>query len=140
MAYLLSIAMFLPLLTPQKQTLSDALYELPQQVREQATLIVTGTYAEGRTPCLFMPDGTRRWAMESSIRIKKAYRGEAGGKYIYLDWGMLLKTKMKLMQGHTYLVALRPNSRSMNAIRKGECLPFWESLDDEEIIAIVELK
>lgn len=140
MAYLLGIAMFLTLLTPQKQTLPDAFYELPEQVREQATLIVIGTYAEGRTRCIFMPDGTRRWTMESSIRIKKVYRGEAGGKYIYLDWGTLLETNVKLMQGHTYLVVLRPNSRSMNAIRKGEHVPFWESLDDEEIIAIVELK
>jgi hypothetical protein len=140
MAHLLKIAMLLTLLAPQKQNLPNAYYELPEQVREQATLIVTGTYAEGRSPCIFMADGIRAWAIESYIRIKKIHRGEAKGKTIYLKFNRLLETNMKLTQGHTYLVLLRPNERSMKAIREGEYMPFWEALHDEEIIAIIELK
>jgi len=132
--------MLLTLLAPQKQNLPDAFYTLPEQVREQATLIVTGTYAEGRTPCIFMADGTRAWSMEALIQIKKVYRGEAGGKFIYLDWFDLLHRGMRLKRDHTYLVLLRPNERSMQSIRKGEHVAFWDALDDEEIIAIVELK
>ncbi len=90
MTQLLAIAMLLTLLAPQKQNLPDAFYELPEQVREQATLIVTGTYAEGRTPCIYLANGTRVWSMES--------------------------------------------------LGKGEHAAFWDALDDEEIIAIVELK
>ncbi len=140
MAHLFAIAMLLTLPAPQKQNLPDAFYELPEQVREQATLIVTGAYAEGRSPCIFMPDGTRRWAIESYIRIRKIHRGDAKGKLIYLKFGRLRETNLKLAQGNTYLVLLRPNTKSMKAIRAGEYLPFWEALHDEEIIAIVELK
>jgi len=140
MAQLLAIAMLLTLLAPQKQNLPDAFYELPEQVREQATLIVTGTYGEGRTPCIFRPDGTRVWSMESLIQIKKVYQGEAGGKFVYLDWFDLLHRGMRLKRDHTYLVLLRPNERSTQSIRKGEHVAFWDALDDKEIIAIVELK
>ena len=140
MAYLLSIAMLFTLLAPQHENLPDAFYELPEQVREQATLIVTGTYAEGRSPCIWMPDGTRVWAVESYIRIRKVYRGKAGGKLIYLSYGRLRETGMKLTNDHKYLVLLRPNPSSMKAIQAGEYLPFWESLSDKEIVAIVELK
>ena len=41
MTHLLGIAMLLVLLGPQQQNLPDAFYELPEQVREQATLIVS---------------------------------------------------------------------------------------------------
>ena len=140
MAQLLAIAMLLTLLAPQKQDLPDVFYELREQVREQATLIVTGTYSEGRTPCIFMADGSRAWTMESLIQIKTIYRGEAGGKFIYLDWSDLLRRGMKLKRDHTYLVLLRPNEKSTQSIRKGEHVAFWDALDDEEIIAIVELK
>ena len=78
--------------------------------------------------------------MESSIRVGKVYRGEAGGKYIYLGWSDLLDMGLKLKRDHTYLVLLRPNEKSMRAIRAGEHVPFWDALDDEEIVAIVELK
>jgi len=132
--------MLFTLLAPQKQNLPDAFYELPAQVREQATLIVTGTYGEGRSPCIFMADGIRAWAMEAYLRVTKVYRGEAGGKTIYLDWDDLRETGMKLTRGHRYLVLLRPNSKSMKAIRAGEYVPFWDALDKEEVLAIVELK
>ena len=140
MAYLLSIGILLALLAPQQQNLPDAFYELPEQVREQATLIVTGTYAQGRSPCIWMPDGSRVWAVESYIRISRIYRGKAGGKVIYLDYGWLHDAGMKLTNDHKYLVLLRPNPSSMKAIQAGEYLPFWESLSDKEIVAIVELK
>ena len=139
MTHLAAIAMLLTLLAPQKQNLPAAFYELPEEVRTQATLIVSGTYGEGRTPCIFMADGIRAWSMEASIQIKKVYRGQAGGKFIYLDWFNLRERGVKVMRVHTYLVLLRPNPRSMEAIRKGEHVLFWDALDDEEILAVVEL-
>jgi hypothetical protein len=141
MTHLLGIAMLLTLLAPQQQTLPDAYYELPEQVRERATLIVTGTYGEGRSPCIFMPDGTRVWYMVSSFRITKVYRGEVGGKFIYLNKSSLLKSQaVQLTRDHNYLALLRPNEESMKAILAGKYVPVWDALGDEEILAIVELK
>ena len=127
-------------LAPQKQDLPDAFYDLPEEVRQQATLIVTGTYYEGRTPCFFISKTIRAWAMQSSIQIKKVYRGEAGGKFIYLNWSDLQHRGMKLKRDHTYLVLLRPDERSSQSLQKGEHVSFWDALEDEEIIGIVELK
>src|SRR5688500_1536586 len=114
--------MALLLLTPQGQHLPDAFYQLPEQVREKATLIVAGTYGEGRSPCIFMPDGSRRWALESWFQITKVYRGEAGGKSIYINSAMLPKAEgvsEGLEVGHKYLVLLRPGDESMKLIRAG---------------------
>jgi len=141
MKYLLSMALLL--LAPQDQRLPDAFYQLPEQVREKATLIITGTYGEGRSPCIFMPDGSRRWALVSWFNVTKVYRGKVGGKSISINSAMLPKTEDvsgKLEVGHKYLVLLRPNDESMKLIKAGGHVPFWEALSDEEIIAIAELK
>ena len=142
MTHLLSIAMLLTLLAPQQQNLPDAYYELPEQVRKQATLIVKGIYAEGRSPCIFMPDGTRRWTLESFVQVKKVYRGEVRSKFLYLNRNALVETKaerMKLTRGQTYLILLRLSAESWKVIQ-GEYVPGWDALSDEEILAIVELK
>ena len=90
-----------------------------------------------------MPDGSRVWALESWFQIKKVYRGKVGGKSVYINSGMLPKTKdvsVTLKVGREYLVLLRPSDESMKLIKPGEYVPFWNTLDGEEIIAIVELK
>jgi hypothetical protein len=139
---LFSIALLL-ILVPQIQNLHDTFYQLPEHVREKATLIVTGTYAQGRSPCIWRPDGTRVWALESWFRITKVYRGKVGGKSIYINTAMLPKTKEvgeKLKAGRDYLILLRPRVESMKVIKAGEYVPVWDALHDEEIIAIVDLK
>lgn len=141
MTQLLGIAMLLTLFAPQQQqNLPDAYYELPEQVRKRATLIVTGTYGEGRSPCIFMPDGSRVWYLISSIQITKVYRGEARTRnVIYLNKSSLPEG-VQLTRDHKYLLLLRPSEESMNAIKEGKYVPVWHVLHDEEIIAIVELK
>src|SRR5689334_17679972 len=84
MSHLFSVALVLLMLTPQGQKLPDAFYKLPEEVRERATVIVEGTYGQGRSPCIFMPDGSRAWALEAWFQIKKVYRGQVGGKSIYI--------------------------------------------------------
>ena len=139
MSCLLAIAMLLTL--APDQNLPDGFYELPEEIRGQATLIVTGTYSEGRSPCIVRPGGIRAWTVESVMKITKVHRGEVGGKFIYLSWSTLLKRQAgKLTPGQKYLVLLRPNEESMKAIREGKYVPAWNALYDEEIIAIVELK
>jgi hypothetical protein len=142
MSYLISLAMLLMILVPRTQELPDEFYQIPEQDRTKATLIVTGTYGQGRSPCMFMPDGSRRWARESSFRIKRVYRGQVGGKFIYINRGASPKTDAgaALEVGREYLVLLRPSEESMKAIKAGEYVPAWDAPSDEEIIAIVGLK
>ena len=137
------IAVLLFTLVPQNQRLPSEFYQIPEQVRDKATVVVSGTYAQGRSPCIFMPDGSRVWALESWFQITKVYRGQVGGKSIYINSAMLPKTKEvseKLEVGRGYLILLRPSEGSMKVIRAGEYVAVWNALHGEEIIAIVELK
>lgn len=143
MNYLISLATLLLMLVPQSQKLPEEFYRIPERVRAEATVIIAGTYAEGRSPCIFMPDGSRRWALESRFQVTKVYRGEVGGKSIYTQSRRLPKTEgvsAELEVGHKYLVLLRPGDESTKLIKAGGHVPFWDALRDEEIIAIVELK
>jgi len=143
MNHLFSVALVLLMLTPQNQKLPDAFYTLPEEVREKATVIVKGTYEQGRSPCIFMPDGSRIWALEAWFQIKKIYRGQVGGKSIYIKRSLPPKTEdagTDLEVGREYLVFLRPSEESMKAIRAGEYVPAWDALHDDEIIAVVGIK
>ena len=141
MNYLFSLVLLLMLVPGQK--LPDAFHQLPEQVREKATVIVTGTYGEGRSPCIFMPDGSRIWALESWFNVKKVYRGNVGGKTIQINSRVsptINGVSAKLKVGRDYLVLLRPNEASVKVIEAGEYVPVWDALQGEEILAIVELK
>ena len=142
MNHLISLVLLL-MLVPQNQKLPDEFHQLPEEVREKATLIFTGTYGEGRSPCLFLPDGRRIWALESWFNVKSVYRGKAGGKTIYVNSRVSPRVKevsVKLVVGRDYLVLLRPNEKAMKAIEAGEYVPAWAGHYDEGIVAIVELK
>ena len=142
MTHLLAIALLFTLVPPG-QNLPDAFYQLPEEVREKATVIVTGTYGEGRSPCIFMPDGSRIWALESWFNVKKVYRGEVGGKSISINSRVSPKinnVSVKLEVGRDYLVLLRPNEKSMKVIKAGEYVPVWDAVSLSEIVAIVELR
>ena len=142
MNHLLLLAMLVLMPVSQNQGLPDAFNQLPPQVREQATIVVTGTYGKGRGACIFMPDGSRRWALEYWFLITKVYRGKVAGRSININSAMLPKNQyvsLKLEAGRDYLVLLRPSEKSMEVIKKGRYVPVWDALHDEEIIAIVEL-
>ncbi len=143
MTHLFSFVALLLMLLPQNQQLPDAFHQLPEQMREKATVVFTGTYGERRGPCMFLADGTRRWALEPWFNVKKVYRGEVGGKAIQINSRVSPKindVSVKLEVGRDYLVLLRPNEESMKVIKAGEYVPVWDALHGEEIIAIVKLK
>lgn len=143
MNHLLSLAVLLLVPVSQNQKLPNAYYQLPEQVREKATIIARGKYALGRRPYVLMPDGTQVWAQTSWFRITKVYRGSVGGRAIHINSSMLPKTKYvsaRLEVGREYLVLLRPGSKSIEMLKAGEQIPVRGALRDEEIIAIVGLR
>ena len=143
MNQLLSLALLLVVPVSQNQKLPDAYYQLPQQIREQATIVATGKYGWGRTPYVWMRDGTQVFARTSWFQITKVYRGQVGGRSIYINSSMLPNTKYvsaKLAVGQNYLVLLRPTTKSLKVLKKRETFPIRDDLHDEEILAIVELR
>lgn len=142
MNHLFSLALLVLTLAPQSQQLPSAFYKVPEDVRARATLIVRGTYGQGRSPCIFMPDGSRAWTLETWFQVKTVYRGQVGGKSVYLKWNGLPKNEragVPLETGHEYLVLLRPNEESWKTIKSGKYVAAWDALDDDEVVAIVEL-
>lgn len=143
MNYLLSLAMLFSMLVSQNQQLPDAFDQLPVEVREKATIVVTGTYGQGRGPCLMTANGLRVWPLESWFRVTKIYRGRVGGKSIYINSSRVLKNDYispELKVGRKYLVLLQPGDESQKWLERGEHVPAWDGLGDEEIIAIVPLE
>ena len=143
MNYHFLIVALLLTLVPRNQELPGAYYRIPEHVRDKATIVVSGTYGRGRSPCILRPDGTRFWVLESWFKLTKVYRGKVGGKYININSAMLpesAEVSDDLVVGRAYLILLRPSAESMEAIKAGEHVPAWDALQGEEIIAIVELK
>lgn len=131
------------MLTPQNQNLPDEFYQIPEPVRERATIIISGTFGQGRTPCMLRPDGMRVWAVDSWFEVKRAYRGSVSSRIIRINPLMLPRSSYvseQLKREHKYLVLLNPREEKMKALKTREGLRFWDSLRDEEIIAIMELK
>lgn len=142
MSPLCCLAMLL-FIWPQDLTLPDEYQQIPEQVRSQATIIVSGTFWQGRGPCMWMPDGSRRWALESGFEVKQVYRGRVGARLIYINRAELPNSgyvSRNLVAQQRYLVLLRPATESLKLIKSGKGVTFWDALHDEEIIAIVELK
>ncbi len=137
----LSSLVLLLMLVPQNQKLPDAFHQLPEEVREKATVIFTGTYGEGRSPCIYLGDGTRVWALEPWFNVKRVFRGEVGSKTIHLNdrVSQINDVSVNLKVGWDYLVLLRPNEKSMKVLKAGEYVPVWDALHAEEIIAVVPL-
>jgi hypothetical protein len=142
MHHLLSMAVLLMMLAPQHQNLPDELDRIPEQLRESATIIIAGTFGEGRTPCQWLPDGSRRWFRASWFEVKRVYRGEVKNRSIGINTAMLpvnAYVSAKLERGRDYLVLLRPGEPKLDGIKTGKALSFWDALQGDEIMAIVEL-
>lgn len=90
-----------------------------------------------------MPDGSREWFVDSWFDVKRVYRGEVVSELIRINTAMLPNVgyvKQNLQRGRKYLVLLRPSEESLETIKSGEVISFWDALCDDEIVAIVELK
>jgi|ERR1043165_3383477 hypothetical protein len=143
MKYLLSMAIVLMSLVPQSQSLPEEFYKIPDKLRERATVVLTGTFGKGRGPCILRPDGTRVWYLDSWFDVKKVYRGKVKSRSVRINTAMLPDSEYvtkSLELEHNYLALLRPDEETMKAMKTESGVRFEDSLRDDEIIAIVELK
>ena len=139
---LLSMAVLLIMVFPQHQNLPDEFHRIPKQLGESATIIIAGTYGEGRTPCQWLPDGSREWFKDSWFEVKRVYRGKVESRSIRINTEMLPVNgyvRENLEEARDYLVLLRPGEDKIEGIKTGTGLSFWDALHGDEIIAIVEL-
>ena len=142
MNYLFSILMLL-MLVPHNQKLPDEFQQLPAEVREKATVIFEGTYGERRGPPVYIGGGTTAWRLESYFDVKKVYRGKVVAKTILINSRVSPKindVSVNLKSGRDYLVLLRPNEKSMKLISSRKYISVHDRLQEEELIAIVELE
>jgi hypothetical protein len=141
MIQLFPAAMLLVMLSPQNQELPAEFYRIPEGVRDTATVVLSGTFGQGRTPCIMRPDGTRVWGVDSWFDVKVVYRGKVGNRQIRIRTAMLPKARYvstSLKHGARYLVLLQPSKESMEKIKTRDGLGFWDALRNEEIVAVVE--
>jgi len=139
---LLSMAVLLIMVFPQHQNPPNEFPRIPEQLRESATIIFAGTYVEGRTPCQWLPDGSREWFKDSWFEVKRVYRGNVSSRSIRINTAMLpvnSNVSQNLKETRDYLVLLRPGEDKIEGIKREKGLSFEDALHGDEIVAIVEL-
>ncbi len=115
----------------------------PRNLIKQANIIFSGTYTEGRSPCIFRPDGSRTWFLLEGFKIENIYKGKMTRNYIGIESEISAKKHIPkyLIEGHSYLVLLKIDLSTQKKLERNKDEYHYENvLGKEEIIAIVELK
>jgi hypothetical protein len=121
----------------------EAFRDLPTAVREAATVVVSGVYTVGRGPDERLPDGRTRWPLLQGFVTKKVYRGVVTTPYIGVEVAYPPRTwanGLRLVEGHQYLLVLRPSAASQELLRASKRSWSWRDvLPRAEVLAIVTL-
>ena len=118
--------------------LPDAFWTVPAEVRDRATVVVSGRYKVGRGPCELLPDGSRRWPLLRGFETTTVHRGEVKTDYIGVGDPRLLGSDDVPAEGATYVLLLRPSKASLSALRTPEgSRSHRDALPSDEVLAIV---
>ncbi len=125
--------------------LQGQLEALPSEVRNQATVVVSGKLLHGRSPCIPTDSkGSHRWYRETSIEVENVLRGDVAVRYVQINEAMLPHGRYvtkKLEDGQAYLLLLRPKPGSQKILSDREGMfAYFNAMCDDEIVAIVPLR
>ncbi len=123
---------------------SPSLDRLPKELWERAAVILTGTYTEGRTPCIWVNEDERRWYLTRGFTITGTHRGKIRSPYVEVDLSTPAERpyvcEQCMVPGRHYLLLLRPSPHSMQFLDTDrEALRWPNRLGSEEVLAIVEV-
>src|SRR6185295_18801662 len=107
----------------------------------QATVVVSGRFRTGRGPCEPLPDGRRRWGLLQGFEVGTVYVGALRSEYVGVRKAALYgsTSAAALIEGHEYLVLLRPSERSRALLDTPRASrAYRDALPEEEVLAIVE--
>jgi hypothetical protein len=127
--------------SPDAPALPDSFWKLPSDIRDRATVVVSGRFRVSRGPCEFLPDGSRRWALLRGFTPTVVHRGDVRSDYIGVESPRIQGSEdadAALVEGEEYLLVLRPSGRSMTVLRRREgSRSHRDALPPEEVLAIV---
>src|SRR6185503_18275565 len=80
----------------------DSFLALPDEVRAQATVVVSGRFRTGRGPCEPLPDGRRRWGLLQGFEVGTVYVGALRSEYVGVRKAALYgsTSAAALIEGH----------------------------------------
>jgi hypothetical protein len=114
--------------------LPQAFLRLPPEVRARATVVVSGTYTVDKGPDERLPDGRTRWPLLQGFMTKTVYLGDVLTPYI----GVERADGLSLIEGHEYLLVLRPSTKSWKMLRdRRRSWNYRDALPKDEVLAIV---
>jgi len=120
----------------------EGFLRVPAEVRARATVVVLGTFASGRGPCQFLPDGSRRWLLLRGFMISTVYRGTVRADYIGVEDPVAIGPSgeaITLLEGGKYLLLLRPSKNSTKMLRRAAgSRDYRDAVRADEVVAIVE--
>jgi len=120
----------------------DGFLRLPADVRDKATVVVSGRFETGRGPCELLPNGSSRWPLLRGFAPVTVYRGTVRTDYIGIESPQLFGSqdgKAALVEDREYLLVLRPSKTSKARLQKREgSRHYRDALTPDEVLAIVE--
>ena len=127
-----------------QSALPDAFRSLPADVKDKATVVVSGRYQVGRGPCEFLPDGSSRFPLLRGFELTAVHRGDVTSDYLGVDDEPHLLGSDALSggleEGAVYLVLLRPSEATLKVLRRRPgSRSYRDALRAEEVVAIVLL-
>jgi hypothetical protein len=122
----------------------DVLERIPGELWERASLIVTGRYGEGRSPCIWVGEDLRVWVRMTGFSVTGRYLGELRSDYVGVNLTAPPDTPYVcaecLVPEREYLLLLRPSPDSMKFLgTPAEAYLWYNEIEGEEILAIVEI-
>jgi hypothetical protein len=124
--------------------LPEAFLRLPADIRDKATLVLSGKYEVGRGPDEPLPNGGHRWARLQGFTVATVYRGSLRAEYVGLEFAYPPNTwadGLSLVPGRDYLLVLRPSDESWKVLRTpGRTHDYRDVLSKAEVLALVALR
>jgi hypothetical protein len=121
----------------------EAFWRVPAELRDAATVVVSGRFQVGRGPHEPLPDGRTRWALLYGFTPTVVYRGQVKTDYIGVESRRRPGAEgvgTDLREGREYLLLLRPSEASTAALRRPQSRRHpHDALTAEEVLAIVEI-
>jgi hypothetical protein len=121
----------------------EAYWSVPAELRDKATVVVSGRYWTGTGPHEVMPNGGHRWPLLRGFEPTAVHRGDVKSDYVGVSEPKLFGPEdggRKLVPGREYLILLQPSESSSKALRQQRGSRSWrDALAADEVLAIVPL-
>lgn len=124
-------------------TLLTSLMSMSQEPTKMLEIKFIGKYKTGRSPCEWLPDGSRRWALTTGFEINNWIKGNLKVNYIEISYDFDNIQSKQLISEQKYLVVLKLTEKRIMELeldKVNTIMTYHNPIKNEEIITIDRAK